>query len=71
MVQLICQGFGGIQFNTALKLVKTLFALPLSFGGIQFNTALKLPAATFGRVPGFGGIQFNTALKRELYHASE
>ena len=34
-------GFGGIQFNTALKLRKKDMFLLRGFGGIQFNTALK------------------------------
>ncbi len=34
--------FGGIQFNTALKLVSDGNGGYRSFGGIQFNTALKL-----------------------------
>ena len=34
-------GFGGIQFNTALKLSGIWQGIKDSFGGIQFNTALK------------------------------
>ena len=33
--------FGGIQFNTALKLTVQQAVQVLRFGGIQFNTALK------------------------------
>ena len=35
------QGFGGIQFNTALKLMFRKELHLIGFGGIQFNTALK------------------------------
>ena len=35
------QRFGGIQFNTALKLRDSKFENRISFGGIQFNTALN------------------------------
>ena len=40
-----CNGFksfGGIQFNTALKLSTDYWTGGQGFGGIQFNTALKL-----------------------------
>ena len=35
------QGFGGIQFNTALKNIGQYTDFTSGFGGIQFNTALK------------------------------
>ena len=35
------KGFGGIQFNTALKPDKDDDKMISGFGGIQFNTALK------------------------------
>ena len=55
--------FGGIQFNTALKLGLGLFAYANRFGGIQFNTALKPSLSAICLHNSFGGIQFNTALK--------
>ena len=36
--------FGGIQFNTALKLAIDSKDSQFCFGGIQFNTALKRSA---------------------------
>ena len=40
-------GFGGIQFNTALKHISDTISRLVSFGGIQFNTALKLHLVNF------------------------
>ncbi len=55
--------FGGIQFNTALKLDPLAKELLRGFGGIQFNTALKQRLIPKLEIKRFGGIQFNTALK--------
>ena len=55
--------FGGIQFNTALKLLTFYKGEKMRFGGIQFNTALKHVQSDLSSALCFGGIQFNTALK--------
>ena len=65
--------FGGIQFNTALKLAIDSKDSQFCFGGIQFNTALKRSLFQGAGFDGFGGIQFNTALKprRKFFYIFE
>ena len=43
---LVVVGFGGIQFNTALKHNRFDDTPTKCFGGIQFNTALKHPSSS-------------------------